>query len=54
MKRSLLGLFATAAPLVQLPGIAATWAAAEAAAKPNILVIMGDDIGWMNLSCHGA
>jgi arylsulfatase A-like enzyme len=28
-------------------------ASAEAGDKPNILVIMGDDIGWMNVSAYG-
>jgi arylsulfatase len=27
--------------------------AGAAGKKPNILVIMGDDIGWMNLSSYG-
>jgi arylsulfatase A-like enzyme len=30
-----------------------TPAAAQEAKKPNILVIFGDDIGWMNLSSYG-
>ena len=54
MKRSLLGLFAAAALLIHLPGPAATGAAAGAATKPNILVIFGDDIGWMNVSSYGS
>jgi arylsulfatase A-like enzyme len=50
MKRSLLGLFATAALMIHLPVLAA---ADEATSKPNILVIMADDIGWMNVSSYG-
>jgi len=45
MKRSLLGLLAAAALLIHLPGFAETAAAAQAPTRPNILVIMGDDIG---------
>ena len=56
MKRPL-GLLAAAALLIHLP-LTATGAAAQTApevsAKPNILVIMGDDIGWMNVSSYGA
>src|SRR5712671_4088402 len=33
--------------LASLPGAAVTPAAAQPAQKPNILFIMGDDIGWM-------
>ena len=54
MKRTLLSLLAAAAPLIHLPGLAATGAAAEVPGKPNILVIMGDDIGWMNVSSYGS
>jgi arylsulfatase len=50
MTRSLPGLLATAALLIPLPGLAATGATA---APPNILVIMADDIGWMNVSSCG-
>ncbi len=25
---------------------------AQTAKKPNIVVIMGDDVGWFNLSCY--
>ena len=42
MNRSVFGLLAVAAMLVQPP--------AQAADKPNILVIFGDDIGYWNLS----
>ncbi|WP_083223534.1 MULTISPECIES: arylsulfatase [unclassified Ensifer] len=41
-----LGLTAAQAPLVPA-------AQAQDAAKPNILVIMADDIGWMNVSSYG-
>jgi arylsulfatase len=27
--------------------------ATSASAKPNIIVIMGDDVGWSNLGCYG-
>ncbi|WP_295392902.1 arylsulfatase [uncultured Thiodictyon sp.] len=61
MKRSLLGLLAAAALLIHLPGLAATAAAqnapaatpaAAAAAKPNILVVFGDDVGIQNVSAY--
>lgn len=38
-----------AAPAIGLPGSAH----AQENAKPNILVIMGDDVGWMNVSSYG-
>ncbi|MGB7551811.1 MAG: arylsulfatase [Chromatiaceae bacterium] len=50
MNRRLPGLLATAALLIHLPALAATGATAD---KPNILVIMADDIGWMNVSSYG-
>jgi arylsulfatase len=50
MKRSLLGLLATAAMIIPVSGLAATGATAD---QPNILVIMADDIGWMNVSSYG-
>jgi arylsulfatase len=53
MKRSLLGLLAAAALLIHLPGLADTPAAPAGPTKPNILVIMGGDIGWMNVSSYG-
>ena len=52
MKRTLPGLFAILAMLIQFPSLAATGTTAPG--KPNILVIMGDDIGWMNVSSYGA
>jgi arylsulfatase len=54
MKPSLLGLAAAAALLGPLPALAADPAAGPAQAKPNILVIFGDDIGWMNVSSYGS
>ena len=60
MKPSLLGLVAVAALLGPLPVLAAADPAAgpvqasPAQAKPNILVIFGDDIGWMNVSSYGS
>jgi arylsulfatase A-like enzyme len=38
--------------LAALPGAAVTPAAAQPAQKPNILFIMGDDIGWMQPSIY--
>jgi arylsulfatase len=32
-----------------LPGVRAAWAADQ---KPNILFIMGDDIGWMQVGVY--
>jgi len=55
MKPSLLGLVAVAALLGPLPALAAADpAAGSGQAKPNILVIFGDDIGWMNVSSYGS
>ena len=42
----MLCLAATAAVILGSPGFL------QAADKPNILVIWGDDIGWFNLSCY--
>ena len=38
--------------LMSLSGLASTPAAAQTPAKPNILFIMGDDIGWMQPSIY--
>ena len=38
--------------LMSLSGPASTPAAAQTPAKPNILFIMGDDIGWMQPSIY--
>ncbi|MBS1202748.1 MAG: arylsulfatase, partial [Chromatiaceae bacterium] len=55
MKPSLLGLVAVAALLGPLPALAAADpAAGSGQAKPNILVIFGDDVGWMNVSSYGS
>ncbi|GLS23867.1 hypothetical protein GCM10007874_68880 [Labrys miyagiensis] len=45
LKRSAFGLFASAGILIGLPGSAQQ-------AKPNILVIMADDIGYWNISAY--
>ena len=29
-------------------------AAAEAAEKPNVILVLVDDMGWMDLSCQGS
>src|SRR5688572_8187931 len=31
-----------------------TIAAADEAAKPNVLFLLADDLGWGDLSCHGS
>ena len=41
-----------AALMVGLPALASPILAQDAAAKPNILVIMGDDIGYWNISAY--
>jgi len=45
-KRLMLGLLAAATILQPAP------AAAQTSARPNILVIMGDDIGGFNISAY--
>ena len=51
LKRSCAALL-SASMLVSLAGSGSTPAAAQTAAKPNILFIMGDDIGWMQPSIY--
>src|SRR6187402_2845424 len=41
----------TAAALIALAGIGSAQAQDK---KPNILIIMGDDIGWFNPSCYNS
>jgi len=50
-KRSCAALLG-ATVLMSLSGLASTPAAAQPAQKPNILFIMGDDIGWMQPSIY--
>ncbi len=52
MSRQMRLPIATAIAFAALLGLAGA-AAAQAPAKPNILVIFGDDIGWMNVSSYG-
>jgi arylsulfatase A-like enzyme len=49
LRKLALGAFAVASFIV---GIGAAPAAAQTAQKPNIVVIMGDDIGWMQPSIY--
>src|SRR5262245_5504665 len=47
----------TRSSLVALSALAAAWSAvlpaqAQDTRKPNILVIMGDDIGWFNIGAY--
>lgn len=50
---SLIALAAIHTPAVaQVPGPATTAPALSGAGKPNILFIMGDDVGWFNLSAY--
>src|SRR5215468_8731924 len=44
--------FASLIALAALPGASIPAAAQAPAKKPNILVIMGDDIGWYNPSIY--
>jgi arylsulfatase A len=47
MTRHLLGIF------LAVTGCAIVQAAAESAKRPNVLLIMTDDMGWMDLHCQG-
>jgi hypothetical protein len=47
---NLLGVFAAAVLLACLPGLASQAGAQEK--KPNIIFIMGDDIGWSNIGVY--
>ena len=46
------GFLASSAALLAAAGLAASPASAQAPAKPNIVVIMGDDIGWFNVGAY--
>jgi hypothetical protein len=52
MRASRLGSLCGAALLAGLGVAAAPTATVAQEAKPNILVIMGDDIGWENLGSY--
>ncbi len=49
VRKLALGALATSSFLV---GVGAAPAAAQTTQKPNIVVIMGDDIGWMQPSIY--
>ncbi len=36
-----------------IAGLAPRWSAAESRRRPNLLVILADDLGWADLSCYG-
>ena len=46
------GLIASAATVLAAGWLAASPASAQAPAKPNIVFIMGDDIGWFNIGAY--
>jgi arylsulfatase A-like enzyme len=50
--QSLLGGLATATLFAAAPGASGPALAQASARKPNILVIMGDDIGWFNVGAY--
>ena len=52
MKIHGLGLSLVTASVVMFAGAAVANAQAPAAKKPNILVIMGDDVGWFNIGAY--
>lgn len=52
MKLQGLGLTLFTTSLVMFAGAAVANAQAPAAKKPNILVIMGDDVGWYNIGAY--
>lgn len=51
MTRRLIALLLACCGLLALPTLAAAQAKSET--RPNILVIFGDDVGWMNISSYG-
>jgi hypothetical protein len=50
--QSLLGGVAASILFAASPGTSGTALAQESAKKPNILVIMGDDVGWFNIGAY--